>query len=244
MVEPRYFYIGVLCIIFFRIFNSQDSSLAQLTSDLFRGFLLPTIGLTEISYPIAHIAQLPYLYPMRLLPILAILFLTSCGVSKKINKARSTTDSSTVEKVDYKEQFDLLQNAYKETVEMYESMIADSSGVTIIYEQLPGDTIVRTVTIDNGRIEASGALKSVQVSNTRLQSTVSRQSQTIDSLTRLVSSKDSLLNRQTDVRTETVTVERIKESWYIPWWVYVIGGLLVIGIIFKKQIPFIKHLNI
>ena len=91
------------------------------------------------------------------------------------------------------------------------------------------DSIIRAlqnkVTVSaNGAISASGQIKSVTVSNSRLMEENASLSQRNDSLWRVVDSQRVSLNKQVDTKVKVV------EKKFIPWWIFLaMAGIALVA---------------
>lgn len=153
-----------------------------------------------------------------------LLLLLSCNTSKKINVQQTQKDSL------YKEEALDLRRMLKETQEYYDKILSDSSGVTIEYQPVYRDTgstkyfpqyLPGKVIFDNGKLQsAEGQIKSVTISNKRLQEELSLKDQKIDSLTAISNKKDVQLS-------ETTKVKEVVKKSRPPFWLFIlvfIGG--------------------
>jgi hypothetical protein len=172
---------------------------------------------------------------MRLLYLLPIILLASCSRKAAVTKTEYVRDSTAEREL--RTRATLAESTLKELKES----IKDSMGTTVIFEQLPGDTIYMPgrVTVDkSGAIVAEGRIKSLTVARTKDQ-------QTIETLaTELEQVRDSLETARTTVHIREVVKERQVKSTFIPWWIWVLLAVVGAAAVFKERIPFIKHFKI
>ncbi len=155
--------------------------------------------------------------------VLLVILLTcllSCRTAKQSTSVEIRYDSTAIRKAE------TLERTLRQVEQERDALKLDSSGVRIEFDTIA----VSEVIIDSsGAVKAKGALRSVQVSNTRLQ----RENERL---------RDSLAATRSTVVHDTVTVagsvvyrDREVKRTFIPWWVWVVMvGLVILN--FRHQL--------
>lgn len=152
--------------------------------------------------------------------ILWLLLWAACGckTTKYVERTKTVYDSTAIF------QNQVLKQTISDQKQYYEELIKDSTGVRIEYIDNECDTvtkIVSKVVINNdGKIEAEGKLKTVQISATKQAQFLSELQHKYDSA---VLSNE---NRKVEVKTVIKKVEKSVERRVYPFWLI---GLVIIG---------------
>lgn len=180
------------------------------------------------------------------LPILFIMFLASCRVTRDTTVRNENTDSV------YNHVKDSMTAIHKKEIETYQKHIEElsSSGVTFTVDSCPErdavlqlldsagranyekallqdkiKSLTNKVTIsEKGVITAEGQIKSAYFSKSLLQDELRRSELTIDSLHREIDSSNARLSRNVNVKETVVT----KTRWPFIW-ILLIGGICLAG---------------
>lgn len=158
-----------------------------------------------------------------------LLALASCtSVKKSISSTKTIVDSTVI---DEKDSIIRVEKSKRERLEseLRELQVTGISFDTIF---LPGDTIINTVTVrTDGTVDATGRIKSVTVTNQKLQRTLKDLQEDYDSLAQV--------KQRVETKVITNTVEKtknVKRTW--PWWWFAICAVVgfVLGAVFRNQI--------
>jgi len=149
---------------------------------------------------------------MKLLPIILIL-LASCTTSKSSQKEQFKSERETILE-------DSVRVLTKEVEQLLQEKRSNEYGM-IRFDTvfIPGDTVINTVVIKDGNIEAKGRIKYVEVNKSVYEKLLVQKDKIIDSL--------SKLKQKEVVKTEVKTVDKVKKVSFIPWWVWLIVGVLL-----------------
>jgi ElaB/YqjD/DUF883 family membrane-anchored ribosome-binding protein len=165
---------------------------------------------------------------------LLILLMSSCAsVKKSVSSTKSTVDSSVIAE---KDSIIRVEKSKRERIEseLRELQVTGISFDTIF---LPGDTILNTVTVrTDGTVDAMGRIKSVTVTNQKLQRTLKDLQEDYDSLAQVKQRVETKVIKETVTKTKNV-----KRTW--PWWWFAICaaiGLIVGGIFRDKFLSLFK----
>lgn len=154
---------------------------------------------------------------------LVVLMVGTCSCSVQKHIVSENKDSSVI-----KEYQDSVRILTTENNKLFsENLQLQYLGVKFDTLFVKGDTIRNTVTIHDGNIEASGRIISASVSKTFYSSLLASKDRTIDSLSK-VKAKET-------VKVVTEYKDRTVKKTFIPWWVWLIG-LVLLAFNFRKQI--------
>ncbi len=155
--------------------------------------------------------------------VLLVILLTgllSCRTVKATERLEVRYDSTAIRRVE------TLERTLRQVEQERDALKLDSSGVRIEFDTL---TVSEVVIDSSGVVRATGALRSVQVSNTRLQRENERLKQRLDSIRSIV------VHDTVTVAGSVVYTERTVKRTLIPWWVWVvIAGLVILN--FRHQL--------
>lgn len=154
-----------------------------------------------------------YMLGVLLIILLALLF-SSCTTSKTVQKESIKSERETILE-------DSVRVLTKEVEHLLQEKRSNEYGM-IRFDTVfvPGDTVINTVVIKDGNIEAKGRIKYVEVNKSVYEKLLVQKDKIIDSL--------SKLKQKEKVKTEYKDVNKVVKKWYIPFWVYLIvaGSIL------------------
>lgn len=155
-----------------------------------------------------------------LLPLLFILSF-SCTTTKHAQVASTNTE--------YQRAVDSMTHVLSETTRMFESQIQNIATGGIVFDTLfiPGDTMTNTVTINGGVIHAAGKIQKVYYKDVQTVTERDYWHKVADSL--------STHRDTTAIKVVTEYKDRTVKRTVFPWWWIVIGGVVVIGVLYGKQ---------
>ena len=148
-----------------------------------------------------------------LIIILLALLSQSCTTTKTVQKESIKSERETILE-------DSVRVLTKEVEQLLQEKRSNEYGV-IRFDTvfIPGDTVINTVVIKDGNIEAKGRIKYVEVNKSVYEKLLVQKDKIIDSL--------SKLKQKEVVKTEVKTVDKVKKVSFIPWWVWLIVGVLL-----------------
>ena len=153
-----------------------------------------------------------YMLGVLLIILLALLF-SSCTTTKTVQKESIKSEREVVLE-------DSVRVLTKEVEQLLQEKRSNEYGV-IRFDTvfIPGDTVINTVVIKDGNIEAKGRIKYVEVNKSVYEKLLVQKDKIIDSL--------SKLKQKEVVKTEVKTVDKVVKRSFIPFWVWVILAALL-----------------
>jgi len=148
-----------------------------------------------------------------LIIILLALLSQSCTTTKTVQKESIKSEREVVLE-------DSVRVLTKEVEQLLQEKRSNEYGV-IRFDTvfIPGDTVINTVVIKDGNIEAKGRIKYVEVNKSVYEKLLVQKDKIIDSL--------SKLKQKEVVKTEVKTVDKVVKRSFIPFWVWVILAALL-----------------
>lgn len=153
-----------------------------------------------------------YLLGVLLIVLLALLF-SSCTTTKTGKKEQFKSERETILE-------DSVRVLTKEVEQLLQEKRSNEYGV-IRFDTvfIPGDTVINTVVIKDGNIEAKGRIKYVEVNKSVYEKIISQKDKIIDSI--------SKLKQKEIVKTVYKGVDKVVKRSFIPFWVWVIFAALL-----------------